>query len=325
MRITPFALCIFMGAVLFAIPNMTRREILFAVPVPPDFRDTPAGRRAIRAFRLSIVAVVLAGVCALLLASAKSLNAAAIAALISILLVGGVSFYWQNRRIAPAAVQYTRPREAAMTVAPERLPLFAWLGAGPFVILATVVLWLYLNWNRIPVSYPVHFDLSGQPNRWVERTIKGVYGPLLFAAELCTWVLIMALAAWFGSRRLRIRSGVLGAMIALEYLFAVVFSLVSLQAPLHIPVVVIAVTPMCILVPLLIVVTLKLRKLGEPMDSTPNECWKGAILYYNPNDAALFVEKRDGLGLTFNFANPWAWVLLSGLALAIVSAWFVLR
>jgi uncharacterized membrane protein len=60
------------------------------------------------------------------------------------------------------------------------------------------------------------------------------------------------------------------------------------------------------------------------MDPTPNECWKAGLFYYNPNDAALFVEKREGYGYTFNFANPWSWTLLSSLALVIASARWVI-
>jgi uncharacterized membrane protein len=81
---------------------------------------------------------------------------------------------------------------------------------------------------------------------------------------------------------------------------------------------------MAILIPLILVVTKKMGEPGDQMEATPNECWKGAIFYYNPNDAALFVEKRDGWGYTFNFANSWSWVLLLGLVLVIASAPFVL-
>jgi hypothetical protein len=41
---------------VLAVPNLTRREILFGVLVPIDFRSSPEGRRAIRIFR-SVVAV----------------------------------------------------------------------------------------------------------------------------------------------------------------------------------------------------------------------------------------------------------------------------
>jgi len=324
MRLVLCTIYVFVGALVFAVPNMTRRELLFAVPVPPDFRESRAGRHAISKFRAAIGAVVLVGVCALLLAPAKLLDATATAVPIGILLAGGISFYWQNRRLATVAVQFTRPREAELTIAPEELPRFAWLAAGPMAMLAAAAGWLYLNWDRIPARFPVHFGADGRPNRWVERTTKGVYGPLFFGAEICAWMLIMGLAGWFGSRRSRSRPVMLGGLIAAEYLMGVMFALITLQAPLGIPVWVIALWPLAVLIPLIIVMTNKMAEPREPIDPTPNECWKGAIFYYNPNDPALFVEKREGLGYTFNFANYWSWVLLLGLALVIASGPFVL-
>jgi uncharacterized membrane protein len=325
MRLVLCAVYIFIGALVFAIPNMTRRELLFAVPVPPDFRESGAGRNAISTFRATIAAAVLAGVCALLLSPARLLGATMVAVWIAIFLTGGISFYWQNRRLAPAAVQYTRPREAELTVAPEELPRFAWLAAGPFVILAAAARWLYLNWDRIPARFPTHWGPSGQPDHWVERTTKAVYGPLFFGAELCAWFMIMALAGWFGSRRSRSRSVMLGGMMAAEYLVGLLFALIAVQPLLGIPIWVIALAPMAILIPLVVVLINKMSESGTPLDPTPNECWKGAIIYYNPNDAALFVEKRDGMGYTLNFANSWSWVLLLGLALVIASAPFVVK
>jgi uncharacterized membrane protein len=324
MRLVLCAVYGFVGALLIALPNMTRRELLFAVPVPQDFRESRAGRHAIWMFRITIAAVVLAGVGALLLLPVDLLDATATAVPIALLLAGGVSFYWQYRKLAPMAVQFTRVREVEVAVAPEKLPWFSWLAAGPFVILAAAARWLYLHWDRIPPRYPVHFDAAGHANRWVERTVNGVYGPLLFAAELCAWLLIMGLAGWFGSRRSRSRPVMLGGMIAVQYLLGVLFALISVQAPLGIPVSVIALAPTAMLIPLIIVLRNKLSEPGAPIDPTPNGCWKGAIVYYNPKDAALFVEKREGLGYTFNFANPWSWVLLLGLALVIASAPFVL-
>ncbi|MCU1325466.1 MAG: hypothetical protein JWN34_836, partial [Bryobacterales bacterium] len=45
--------------------------------------------------------------------------------------------------------------------------------------------------------------------------------------------------------------------------------------------------------------------------ATPSEAWKfGGQLYYNPEDPALMVQKRIGIGYTVNFARPLAWVLL---------------
>ena len=40
------------------------------------------------------------------------------------------------------------------------------------------------------------------------------------------------------------------------------------------------------------------------------DCWKFRVFYYNPDDPAILVEKRYGIGYTLNFARPSAWVLL---------------
>jgi len=324
MRWVLCAVYLFMGALLFALPNMTRRELLFAVPVPRDFRESRAGRHAISVFRAVIACVVLAGVCAVLLSPVELLGAISLAVPAVLLLAGGITFYRQNRKLAPSAVQFSRPREAELTAGPEELPQFAWLAAGPFLVLAAAARFLYVNWDRIPARFAVHFNASGQPDRWVERTTKGVYGPLVFAAELSAWFAVMALAGWFGSRRSRSRTVMLGGMIAIEYLMGFLFALIAVQPLLGIPVWMIAVSPIAVLAPLIIVMIRKMSEPSEPMDPTPNECWKAGILYYNPNDAVLFVEKRDGYGYTLNFSNPWSWALLSSLALVIASARWVI-
>lgn len=174
MRLVLCTFHILTGAAFFGIPNMTRRELLFAVPVPPDFRERPAGRRAISMFRAAVATVVLAGLCALLLTPAKLLGPLAAALPIAVLLTAALSFYWQNRALASAAVQYARPREVELTATPERMPRFAWLAACPFAILATAAWWLHLHWDRIPARFPMHYGINGRPNRWAERTTKGV-------------------------------------------------------------------------------------------------------------------------------------------------------
>jgi len=41
--------------------------------------------------------------------------------------------------------------------------------------------------------------------------------------------------------------------------------------------------------------------------------WKWGVFYYNPNDSAIFVEKRFGIGATVNFAKWQAWACLIGI------------
>ena len=264
MRFILCAVYVFVGALVFASPNMSRRELLFAVPVPPDFRQSRAGQHAVRMFRLVIVVVVIAATGALLLSPASFLNMTAAVAPIAIVLAGVIGFRRQNHVLAAAAIQFARSREVEMNVVPDDLPWFAWLTGGPFVVLAAAATWLYLDWDRIPARFPVHFGADGQANRWAERTIKGVYGPLFFGAEICCWVLIMALAGWFGSRRSQSRPVMLGGVIAIEYMLGLLFALIAVQPLAGIPIWVIVVSPMVILIPLIIVMTNKMSQPREP-------------------------------------------------------------
>ena len=42
----------------------------------------------------------------------------------------------------------------------------------------------------------------------------------------------------------------------------------------------------------------------------PDDKWKG-VFYSNPDDPAVLVPKRYGIGYTLNFGNPWSWVVLA--------------
>jgi len=60
----------------------------------------------------------------------------------------------------------------------------------------------------------------------------------------------------------------LGGMIAVQYLLGALFVLISVQAPLGIPVSVIALAPTAMLIPLIIVLRNKLSEPGAPIDPT---------------------------------------------------------
>jgi uncharacterized membrane protein len=43
--------------------------------------------------------------------------------------------------------------------------------------------------------------------------------------------------------------------------------------------------------------------------------WRGGLFYANPEDPRLVVPKRSGIGWTFNYARPAAWVVTALLVL----------
>src|SRR6266851_3405956 len=66
--------------------------------------------------------------------------------------------------------------------------------------------------------------------------------------------------------------------------------------------------------------------IGNPGNRDNDQWWVAGVFYVNRNDPRLLVEKRSGLGTTFNFAHPIAWWLTAGLfvLLGVVQLFFFL-
>lgn len=54
-------------------------------------------------------------------------------------------------------------------------------------------------------------------------------------------------------------------------------------------------------------------KNGEIIQRDEDRHWKLGQFYFNPEDPAIWVEKRFGSGWTVNFARPLAWIFLIGI------------
>jgi len=310
-----------LGVIFLLLPNITRRGLLFAVPVAADFRDTQQARRAIGKFRLAVAIALAVG---LLGIATLTTFGGSVVMTIALCVATSVAYYKANRFVAPFAVKSAGMRSIELSETPERLPRFVWLAVGPFVLLLAAAVYLNLHWAQIPLRFPVHFGPDGTADRWAERSIKGVYGPLFFGAELCFWFVLCAFASWFGARRTSLRFIMLEIMIAVAFGMSSLFAAIALQPLLAIPIWVLAAFPLCLTI---LLVAFAIKKSGDPSgpaEKTPDECWKGGVVYYNPNDPVVFVERRMGFGYTMNFANPWSWALLGGLVVVLASTPLVL-
>ena len=56
---------------------------------------------------------------------------------------------------------------------------------------------------------------------------------------------------------------------------------------------------------------------GGAMPRDNDRYWKGGIFYVNPDDPALFLPERFGIGWTINLGRPAAWAFVVGFALVI--------
>lgn len=341
-------------AALFT-PRLTRPDLFFAVTVNPSFRKSPDGRKILRRYDRSVIAVVLV---ALLLIGVIPLGTPA---LVLVGLLGPVfvelagwfgAFLAARRRTRPYHVEPTAQREAAVQPRQVSMP-GGWLAQiGPFLILAATCLILWMRWDSIPARIPIHWSVEGRPDGWAAKSVITVFSCAVIGLLICSLLGSLCYAILRQVRRIhssgpraireaRFTCAISLFLLGMEYWLALLMSLLSLAALRSNPG-----TPLPAFWPILLGQTLLVGAIfliafragqggwrwgtnGEietlsddsmPVgDRTPDECWKLGLFYFNRNDPALFVEKRFGIGWTLNFANPRVLLVIGAFLLFILA------
>jgi len=312
------------------MPLWRRNGIWFGVTVAPGYTDGPEARSVLHRFRIAIWLLALAAVTVTALGAPADFPWAFPAAMTLELAGALTAFAHARRRTLPHAVSPSPVRSASLTVAPEGLPGGFAAVLVPFAILGATALYLSLNWSRIAERFPVHWGIDGSPDRWSGRTWQGVYTPLLLGAAHCGLMLLIGLGILRFSPRGRVaanaaasaqfRRAILQFLVAAVWGMALLLAAVSLapvlgESPLgNWPPILIALGLLALAIPFVWRLIRIGRTTGGGGDGTPDQCWKLGIFYFNPADAAIFVEKRFGIGYTINFGNRTTW-LFGGLTL----------
>ncbi len=330
------------AAIFHMLPQWTRPDIYFAVTVSPPFRTTPEGRRILRNYRLQVWICTLGSFALIFLAMAPERIYFLVAG--EILLIAGsfTAFIWARHKVLPHYQAPTTVREAALEPRPAHLP-GGWLAQlGPFAILMAAAFWLRAHWDQIPMRFPVHWDINGNPNGWSDRTPQGVYGPLLRAAGIMAAMWLLAFGIVTHGRRVRpaVLSGpgkaefmhrMLVALLVLQHGMAFMFAFMASLPLFGMPGEAIILGVVTLFIAGVFVMISQLSRGGQVPhsvaassgkamsselpagDGTLDQYWKLGVIYFNPNDAALFVEKRFGVGYTLNFGNRIAWLILAAI------------
>ena len=329
---------IIFGAVMFSVaalvawlfwmlPLWSRPGIFFAVTVVPDFRKSAEAQRLLRNYRFQTLLHVAISF-ALILAGALLLHFVLLILGVLWLTVGPlVAVSHAHKMALPHAVAASTIREASLSPRTTQLPGGWSLELGPFVILLVTAIYLHLHWDAIPERFPVHWGIDGKPNGWSARSLVGVYGPLVFGAALVAGMALLAYGVSHMARRNPATGGAADFahrmaifLVGVEFFLAAIFSMVGLLPITGNP----GVVPIVILtVAILASAVLLSRWFSHGLDSspraagdgTPDTCWKYGLFYFNPDDSALFVEKRIGIGYTINFAHASAWIVIALTAL----------
>jgi hypothetical protein len=201
---------------------------------------------------------------------------------------------------------------------------------------------------RIPESLPFHWNLAGQVDNWVDKSWATVEAMPLLMAFVTGMMMVFSLVLRSVKQeinpenpgrsvaqnrlfRLRWSKYLLASAVAIDLVFTVVNLNILNLVPLS-PSLMLAL--MFGLAALTMVYTLILtardgqggsyilvpddgQSAGAPRDD--DGFYKWGLFYVNPDDPALWVEKRYGVGWTLNFGNRRSWLVMGAL-LAFIAA-----
>jgi uncharacterized membrane protein len=314
----------FAGAVMLLIPHISPRRYFFAITVPPGFRSSDAGHNSLRRYYAAVVCSVVISVVLLVRTAQWSGQLLPLIAALAPSILSMAAFLFERRQVMRIAPPADGVRVVDLSSDDDHLPRWIALTLPPFAFPLAAAGWLRARWNEIPQRFPIHWNSQNAADRWVDKTPRAVYGPLIFCGGMMLVLILLTLAMFYGSRRGRQRTAIVKMMVAVVYFIALLFSAIAILplAPF---------SPSLLMIPgllfpaLLIVWVIRvLRDPNMPVDQTPDNCWYLGSIYVNAKDPAIFVQKRIGFGYTINMGNRLAWLIMGGFIAALVGLVFTL-
>lgn len=177
---------------------------------------------------------------------------------------------------------------------------------GPYLLLLLPAVGLILLADSFPSPMPVHWDAAGRPNGFFPRTPVAMAFPLLLMGGI---LLLLDVIVASGAR-----TGPASMTEAVRRLLAPIRWLLALTAipaafaPLWGP------RPVLVCAGVMVLVVIVQIARAPRTVPASDDGWRG-LFYVNPSDPRLVVPKRWGIGWTFNFARPVAWVVFAALLL----------
>jgi uncharacterized membrane protein len=301
------------GLVMMALPYLSPRQIFFGVRTGAEFRSTDIGRKILAKYLGSVFAWSVIAAAAVLASGGRPDSALALLTIAPALLSLG-AFFWMYFRVRPYARTTPDVREAEMTPS-SGLPRWGWLALPPFAGPAAAMLYLRAHWSEIPERYPVHYGLNGQPDRWVAKSEQAAFAPVWFGEGMLLFMFLLWVAVLIGSRKSVRPAAIPAIFIGGMYLISAVFTIIGLMPLIPVPPVALLGLTFAFVAAVCVAAWRANANPNAPMEPTPNRYWTLGAFYWNPNDPAIFVQKRIGFGYTINFGNVWSYVVLGGFVL----------
>lgn len=333
----PLFICILaMSTLGHFLPKFTRPDLFFGVTVDPAFRKTNEARRMLRNYRIALwSSAIAAGTLDLVM------HRPGVALMLYLIFICCVQVASHRGALIHAACRSTTI-EVDLSAPRDHIPGGLLAALLPLVVLLGLGLWAVPHVDLFPSRLAVHWGFGG-PDRWVITSSRAIIVLLAQHASICLVLIASAWGVLHWSRRICIsgpsasserqfRRRTILLILTVEYftILPPIFSLLQASA-LAMKVWSVA------LIATVVAFVISLAHAGQggarptetrrgPIgDRTADARWIGGLLYFNPTDPALLVERRMGIGWTVNFGNPWSWVPVIAVAVIAVTAPLTLR
>lgn len=327
-------------------PFYARKHLQFGISVPEPYVNEAVFSKARKTYSLIALIIHCAIIIVFLLFSLK-LSADSIVVLFLILMVVMALasftlysiFHLRTKRLIIEKNWFEKVTIVHVTRFDSRLSekVFSpFLFILSMVITVAIIVITLARYETIPDIIATHWGLDGEPDAWTEKSYITVI--MLPVILLILQLVNLAIAYFVSKASVQLTAQSTDQSLEREvesrrqtqiFLIVTNISLTILLLFLHVSTTLVKITNVLYFIALfigyLIVVTItmfvyaaKVYKKKEQFltiesdesITTDDEFWKWGLFYVNKNDPAILVEKRVGIGWTFNFAHPGTYFFL---------------
>ncbi|GGH38512.1 DUF1648 domain-containing protein [Paenibacillus segetis] len=217
-----------------------------------------------------------------------------------------------------------------------------------FAITVICAIFVFANYDRIPDTIAMKFDFQGNVVRTAAKSMWTVLFPSIMQLIMILMFLLINRSISSSKQQVHaanpeqsVRQNIIfrrrWSMFTLISSFAMIILFTLIQFNMMYPQSIEIIMFVSVLIPIFIVLfalvlsittgqggsRIGRSKVGSPIQPVNDDAyWKLGVVYFNPQDPAIWVEKRSGIGWTVNFANPKGWLMLIGIIVIIVAVSF---
>lgn len=331
------------------IPTISKPGIMFGIEIPFDKKDDGLYKLKTRYQMLCIAGGFVLAAVTLILHLQFSMVIADILLplfMIAYLLFTIIIYYINHNTIKQIKKEKGWDKDtnkvilADTTRADANLPSYMWFIIHFILILATG-LFLLLIYPYLPEFLPMHLDIEGNINNFAPKSLKIILLPVVtqvYITLICIFTFISIKKSKrqldpkdpvASSKRIRMFKAIwLYYTLALSFLLNVLMAIIAqlmFVTPEYsyiLPFILFAMLAIILIGTVIISVKTgqsgsRIKIDGKRADGSiqtgSDKYWKAGMFYYNPNDPSIFIEKRFGVGWTFNYARPASWWITAGL------------